>query len=115
LDIDLINNINLLDEIKEYIEIYQDWFNGLSLLKQGAVTHILVSVTVLLLLSSLTTIHYSDVLIKYFHLETKYPRLAKYIMLRRKFQNYYFFLNTLGIVIALIAIIVINIFIFIKF
>lgn len=54
-------------------------------------------------------------LIKYFNLEEKFPKLAKIIQLRRKFQHYYLFMNTLIIIVLLTLIISINLFVFINF
>jgi hypothetical protein len=86
---------------------------NLSLTKQGALIHITNSILVLLCLLSLITVFYGDSIIKYFNFEEKYPRLAKFIQLRRKFQQYYFFLNALLIFIFTIIILVFNILVFI--
>ena len=53
--------------------------------------------------------YYSNKLIIYFELENKYPRLAKLIQLRRKFQNYYIGWNISLAIVALIYIMFINI------
>jgi len=45
---------------------------------------------------------YSDFLLTYFKLETKYPKIAKYIELRRKFQRYYLNLNFLAATLMLL-------------
>ena len=50
----------------------------------------------------------SNLLIDYFQLETKYPKIAKYIRLRRKFQNYYMFINILLIIFVCITILLLN-------
>lgn len=110
----LIDNTNLIEELKQILDAYLNWFNHLSLLKQGAVTHIVLSIAMFLSLTSLITVFYGDSLIKYWDIETKYPRIAKYIGLRRKFQQYYFFFNTVGILIILGIIISLNIYIFIN-
>lgn len=49
------------------------------------------SQVVLSSLISIIFIFYGDYLIRRFDLENKYPKLAKFIQLRRKFQNYYLF------------------------
>jgi hypothetical protein len=76
------------------------------------VIHIIYSLTILLFLSSLITVFYSDTIIKFYKLEEKYPRLAKFIQLRRKFQQYYFFFNSLGIIIFALIILIFNFWIF---
>ena len=50
----------------------------------------------------------SDFLIKYFELETKFPKLSIFLQLRRKFQTYYLILNFLLIFITLITLIYID-------
>jgi hypothetical protein len=75
----------------------------------GAVGHISMSFVVLLCLSSLVTVFYGDTLILKFKLEERFPRLAKFIQLRRKFQQYYFFWNVFIIVFILFFVIYINI------
>ena len=106
-------NSNLIEELQQAIQSYLDWFNSLPLTQQGALTHIVVSTTILISLSSLVTVFYSDYLIKRFNVESKFPRLAKYISLRRTFQQYYFLLNTVVITLFLLAIIALNVYVFI--
>jgi hypothetical protein len=107
------NNNSLWENYKEFINSYHDWMLTLSLTKQSAIIHIVNSILILLCLSSLITVFYADSLIKYFKIEEKYPRIAKYISLRRKFQQYYFFFNALLIIVFTIIIFVFNILIFI--
>ena len=52
--------------------------------------------------------YYGDYLIINYKLEEKYPKLAKWIKLRRKFQHYYIGLNLLLISIALLFVIYVN-------
>ena len=44
----------------------------------------------------------------YYKLEEKYPRLAKWIKLRRKFQHYYIGLNILLISVTLLFVLYVN-------
>ena len=55
---------------------------------------------------------YGDYLIKKFNLESRYPKLCKFIELRRKFQQYYFFLNVFIITIIVVSMIFANVLIF---
>jgi DNA-binding transcriptional MerR regulator len=106
-------NSNLIEELQQLADSYWDWINSLSIMQQFAISHILAAVTVLLSMSSLITVFYSDYLIKRFNLESKFPRLAKYISLRRTFQQYYFFINSIVIIFFLSLVIVFNFYIFI--
>jgi hypothetical protein len=54
-------------------------------------------------------VYYGDKIIIYFNLENKWPKLAKFIQLRRKFQDYYIRINALIIILILIFVIYINI------
>jgi uncharacterized protein YjgD (DUF1641 family) len=110
-----ISNYNINDWFKTITESfnnYNEWLDSITLIQKGAVYHIIVSITILSLFFSLLTVYYSDSLIKYFNIEEKYPRLAKYISLRRKFQQFYFFTNSLVIIIFLIITLIFNIWIF---
>ena len=44
---------------------------------------------------------FGNEIIKYFKLEEKFPSFAKFIQLRRKFQQYYFILNIILIIIII--------------
>lgn len=106
------NDNSLWENYKEFINSHSDWMQSLSLTKQSAVIHITNSILVLLCSLSLITVFYGDSLINYFKLEEKYPRIAKYIQLRRKFQQYYFFINALLILLFTVIILMFNIWIF---
>jgi hypothetical protein len=49
-----------------------------------------------------------DYFINYFNLEEKYPKIANFIKVRRKFQNYYISIIVIIIVFVLLTIIYIN-------
>lgn len=94
------NANNMIDKLLEFInktnrdnnqfiinniyENYIQFLNTLTTLQRGAIAHILVSICVLFLISNILIAYYSNKLITYFNLETKYPRLLKYMQLRRK-------------------------------
>ena len=108
----LKDSTNFFDKVHNFIESYMEWLDHLNMYQKGVVANILVLILILSCLISLIAIYYSDLLIKYFNLETNFPRLAKYINLRRKFQQYYFFFNSIIIIISLITLIIMNIFAF---
>jgi len=78
-----------------------------------AVIHISFAITILFCLFTLIGIHSGDRLIEYFKLEEKYPKLAKYFLIRRKLKSYSFYWNTFIIFIMLLVIILFNIFVLI--
>jgi hypothetical protein len=59
--------------------------------------------------------YFGDYLIEKFNISTKYPRIHKYIQLRRKFQRYYLILDLTIIFIMLIILALLNILLFAKF
>jgi len=67
-----------------------DWFEGLNGIKKIAVCLILGKSIVFSALLSIIFIFYGNILIEKYDLENRYPKLAKLIKLRRKFQNFYF-------------------------
>jgi hypothetical protein len=105
-------NFLFVDDITNFISMYQDYFSTLTLALTGALVHILVSIFIFFSLFSIIGIFYGDTLIRYLNLEEKYPKLARFIQLRRKFQQYYFILNIFLIFIALSSVIFVNLLIF---
>lgn len=67
-------------------DIFKDYINALSLSSEQHVILINISgyVVLLMVLTDLTTLLIGDHLINYFKLETKYPKLAKYIKFKNK-------------------------------
>ena len=55
-------------------------------------------------------LYLGDEIIKYLKLEEKYPKLAKYIQLRRKFITYNILFDSLIIFLALIVIVGFNLY-----
>lgn len=100
-------NSNGLDDFKNYL-------SSLPIEKVGALGHILISIAILLSLLSIISVFYGEFLIKYFNLEEKFPRIAKFIQLRRKFQQYYFTFNIIAIILALLLIIYVNFIVFLS-
>jgi hypothetical protein len=101
---------NFLDDITNIYSSILQHISSMSMEQQGALFHISAAIGIFLCLLTIISIIYGDMLIKYFNLEEKYPKLAKIIQLRRKFQQYYLFINTLIIIVILILIISVNLF-----
>lgn len=87
-----ISDKSWIDTIKNFLEEWNKFLFSLSTEQLGAFAHIISALLILWCLFSIFIIVYSDFLIKYFKLEEKYPKLAKFIKIRRMFQHYYFFL-----------------------
>ena len=70
----------------------------LTLEQLGALAHLFSAFSILFSLISIITIVYSNMLLEFFKIEEKFPKLARYIRIRQKFQQYYLFLNFLIII-----------------
>ena len=106
---------NILETLRQLKDNWLEFFSTLTIEQQGAIAHLLASISILLCLFSIIIIVYSDILIKYFKIEEKYPRLGKFIKIRRLFQQYYLFYNFTLIIIVLFLLIYVNFSILIKF
>lgn len=84
------------------------FIDSLTFFMKLAIFHLSGSLLIILSLLTLIFLYLSDYLKKYFKLEEKYPKIAKFIELRRKFQSYYFKLNLLVIILSLLWMIFIN-------
>nr|UEV87025.1 hypothetical protein [Grifola frondosa] len=94
-----------------YIEPMNDLlsiFSSLSYEENLAIIHLSGSISILLSLLSIIFIFYGNIIIDYLQLEVRFPKLAKFIQLRRKFQQFYLFINILIISVISIIIIYIN-------
>jgi predicted PurR-regulated permease PerM len=83
------------DNISNFLDNFNNYLSSLSTIELGAVAHTLAAVTILLCLLSILSAYYGDRLIIYFNLETRFPKLAKIIRLRRTFQDYYIGFNAI--------------------
>lgn len=73
----------------DYFKNFNDYFSTLTFEQSFAIVHILGSVVIFISLTSLISVVYGNMLIDYFKMEKKYPKIARFINLRRKFQLYY--------------------------
>lgn len=79
---DFINQSDIIN----IIDRYKDFLSTLRIEQIVPVANICGLITILACFISIVIVFYSDYLIKYFKFEEKYPRIRKYIELRRKFQ-----------------------------
>ena len=102
------NPSSWIDSFKEFLNEWNAFISTLTLEQLGALAHLLSAISIFFCLSSIITIIYSNMLLNYFKIEEKFPRLARYIRIRQKFQQYYLFINFLIIILILLALIFIN-------
>lgn len=107
-----IDNNKFLDNIYDFFSKISTKFNDyLGILNSEqllALGNLLASITIFYCLFSLFVIFYSDFLIKYFKLEEKHSKLAKFILIRRKLNQYYFGINLFIIFVLLLILIFFN-------
>jgi hypothetical protein len=105
------NNKFLGDEnfIKEFMDKFNEYLLTLSIDQICVLSNLLLGNLILVCLFNIVTIYYGDVLIKYLSLETKYPKLANIINLRRKVLNVSMFFNLLSIFFLIVIIMLVDI------
>jgi len=96
------NGNNLINETYELIQRYLEYFSTLSIEQMAMIVNFWAFVIFLNSIISIAAVFYGDFLIRYFKLEIKFPRFAKFIQIRRKFQFYYLNINML--IISIISI-----------
>lgn len=96
------------EEITDLIASWYEMLSHLSTAQLGALTHLFSSVFILTCLFSIISVVYGDFLLNYLKLEVKFPKLARFIKLRKTFKHFYLFINFMLIIITLLALIVVN-------
>jgi len=92
---------NLNFDFDYYFSI--EWFEKLGGVQQLAVGILLGKSVILSSLISIIFIFYGDILLDKYNIANKYPKLAKIIELRKKYQRYYFKYNCLLIFMVIIS------------
>lgn len=100
----LSNNLGI-----DFFTQYTQYLNTLTTVQVGAIAYIIISLTIIFLLINILFAHYGDKLIHYFRLEVKYPKLSKFIMLRKIFNNFYIVTYSLTSILLLLYVLYINI------
>lgn len=114
LDLSKIQEYNILGPIFDFIEAYQREISIFSSEQLGCLANAMGFFSVLLAFTSIVLIFFGDYLISILKLETRYPRLAKFIQLRKKVNKYFLVYNIVFIYFMLISYICINIFMFFQ-
>lgn len=82
------NNFVSLDFISFY-----DYLNTLTVLQETVLFHLLVLIAIIGIVFNIASVFFGNEFIKYFNLETKFPKFAIFFKLRSKYQKYYLILN----------------------
>ncbi len=108
------NFFNPFDSFHESIEVFKNFLSTLQIEQIISVAHLCAILFLFSCLFSIVSVIFGDFLIKHLKLEDKYPKVAIYIQIRRKFQRYYLILDIGLIFTMLIALTLLNIYILIN-
>lgn len=89
-----------------------EYLNSLTLLQESSLFHIIILLLVLLTVFNIVSIFFANEIIKYYKLETRFPRLGLFFRLRSKFQRYYLIWSLFILFIVCISSICIDILLF---
>lgn len=117
--VDILNNTqeNFMENnpIFKIITDYKEYLATLSTIEICLIINITSCVFIFTCIITILFSISGNYLINKFSLEQKLPKLSKIIQLRVKFQNYYVFINSVFIIIAIISLIFVNIITLISF
>jgi hypothetical protein len=103
-----IDKNKFLPDNFDYKNIYENITND----QLGGIGLILFSQVILVSAISIIFVFFGEYLIQRYEIEKKYPKLAKFIQLRRKFQKYYLILNILYILLIALILFIFGIWLF---
>jgi len=103
-----IDKNKFLPDNFDYKNIYENITND----QLGGIGLILFSQVILASAISIVFIFFGEYLIQRYEIEKKYPKLAKFIQMRRKFQKYYLILNILYLMFIGLALFVFGIWLY---
>jgi hypothetical protein len=104
------NNISISD----FFVNFQNYLDSLSLDQKAAMANICFTASIFFAMIGIVGIFVGDRIVIYFQLEKKFPSFAKFFELRKKFQLYYFILDTSFIFIMIFCLLSFNIFVLFK-
>ena len=92
------NNYNIINHFDNFV----NFVKSLTLIQNSILVHVLLLIVILFLLWNILAAYYSNKIITYFNLETRFPRLKRYFELRVKFQDYYIGLNAFIVIVSIL-------------
>ena len=105
LDTTKINKSMIID-----LDTIWDFFESINIFKRIALSLLLLKGVILSSIFSLIFILYGDYILKKYNIESRYPKIAKIIQLRRKFLTYYFLFDGVLIILALFVFVGFNLY-----
>jgi len=101
------------DKLFSNLSSLYEYLDSLSLLEESSLFNILVLLVISLIIVNIYSSLFGNIVINYFKLEEKYPRINKFFKLRIQFQKYYLIFNLILFVIIFLFAIFINLLVFI--
>lgn len=101
-------DLDLFKEIYSYIE-------NMSIIQNIAFMNISALIFTLFSLISILSIFFGEYLIIKFSIKEKYPKISKFIEIRRKFQRFYIIIDSLIIILMIIILLIVNLYLLINF
>ena len=89
-----------------------EYLDSITLLQESALINILIFILILITVFNIITSMFANEIIKYFNIETKYPKLTNILKLRITLQKYYFMWSTFSLFMICLVGIAINMFTF---
>jgi len=102
-------NSGISNQFLESFKDLQNFFETLNFIDTLAILHLSGVLFIFAASWTIMLTLFGEKLITYFNIENKYPKLAKFIQVRRKLQNYSIAFNIFLIFIVLFSILIINI------
>lgn len=114
LDLSNIQESNVLGPLYDFIDAYQKGLSTLSAEQLGCLSNTIGFILVLSAFTSIVTILFGEYLVQKLQLETRLPKLARYLKMRQKINKYFILYNVIFIYFILIAYICLNVFMFFQ-
>lgn len=100
---------NIIDSIKIFYKNLNEYFMSLNIIEISYLVNFIGLLIIIFNVWAIVITLYSDYIIKYFNIEEKYPKLAKFIKIRRIAGNFYIIFNILIILFISISLAYLNI------
>ena len=102
----------IFNHLTDFIDWYREYINNCSPEQMVILFNLCGYSILIMILTSITILLIGDQLIKYFELESKYPKLAKYINFQLTLRQYYLRFYIVSFYFMLLVLISVNIFMF---
>ena len=103
-----MENFPSLPDLSQMLKDWNLFLKTLTFQELGALAHLLSSLFILLCLINILMVIYGDYMIRFLKLETRFPKIAKIIQIRRQFQLYYMLVYFIPAILTLLTLMYVN-------